>query len=44
MTNPAPSISRLFAAAFLAIAVAGLADRVATWRSAPTLAGGCSAW
>src|SRR5439155_926422 len=41
MTNPAPgrpspvpSISRLFAAAFLAIAVAGLADRVATWRSA----------
>src|SRR2546429_6565209 len=41
MTNPAPvrpspvpSISRLFAAAFLAIAVAGLADRIATWRSA----------
>src|SRR2546429_7815745 len=41
MTNPAPvrpspvpSISRLFAAAFLAIAVAGLADRLATWRSA----------
>src|SRR5438128_964233 len=41
MTNPAPgrpspvpSISRLFAAAFLAIAVAGLADRVATWRNA----------
>src|SRR2546425_4118095 len=41
MTNPAPgrpspvpSISRLFAAAFLAIAVAGLADRVATWRGA----------
>src|SRR5881275_345210 len=41
MTNPAPvrpspvpSISRLFAAAFLAIAVAGLAERVAIWRSA----------
>src|SRR5256885_5830780 len=41
MTNPAPlrpspvpSISRLFAAAFLPIAVAGLADRIATWRSA----------
>src|SRR2546429_3077448 len=41
MTNPAPvrpspvpSISRLFAAAFLAIAVAGLADRIAIWRSA----------
>jgi len=32
--SPVPSISRLFAAAFLAIAVAGLADRVATWRSA----------
>ena len=29
-----PSISRLFVAAFLAIAVAGLADRYATWRSA----------
>src|SRR5256712_5757634 len=41
MTNPAPgrpspvpSISRLFAAAFLAIAVAGLADRIATWQAA----------
>src|SRR3989441_421755 len=41
MTNPAsvrpppvPSISRLFAAAFLAIAVAGVADRIATWQSA----------
>src|SRR5216117_753562 len=32
--SPVPSISRLFAAAFLAIAVAGLADRVAIWRSA----------
>src|SRR5438874_6224572 len=32
--SPVPSISRLFAAAFLVIAVAGLADRVATWRSA----------
>jgi signal transduction histidine kinase/HAMP domain-containing protein len=32
--SPVPSISRLFAAAFLAIAVAGLADRIATWRSA----------
>src|SRR2546422_125899 len=31
---PVPSISRLFAAAFLAIAVAGLAERVAIWRSA----------
>src|SRR5207249_64444 len=31
---PVPSISRLFAAAFLVIAVAGLADRVAIWRSA----------
>ncbi len=30
----APSISRLFATAFLAIAVAGLADRVATWQAA----------
>src|SRR5713101_2165718 len=30
----APSFSRLFAVAFLAIAVAGLADRVATWQSA----------
>ncbi len=29
-----PSISRLFAAAFLAIAVAGLADRFAVWQSA----------
>jgi signal transduction histidine kinase len=29
-----PSISRVFAAAFLAIAVALVADRVATWRSA----------
>jgi len=29
-----PSISRLFVAAFLAIAVAGLADRYATWRNA----------
>src|SRR2546422_859393 len=32
--SPVPSISRLFAAAFLAIAVAGLAERVAIWRSA----------
>ena len=32
--SPVPSISRLFAAAFLAIAVAGLADRIAIWRSA----------
>ncbi len=31
---PVPSISRLFAAAFLAIAVAGLAERIAIWRSA----------
>jgi len=41
MTNPVPlppsrvpSISRLFAAAFLAIAVAGVADGIAIWRSA----------
>jgi signal transduction histidine kinase len=41
MTNPVPlppsrvpSISRHFAAAFLAIAVAGLADGIAIWRSA----------
>jgi len=32
--SPVPSISRLFAAAFLAIAVAGLADGIAIWRSA----------
>ena len=32
--GPVPSISRLFAAAFIAIAVAGLADRIAIWRSA----------
>jgi len=32
--SPVPSISRLFAAAFLVIAVAGLADRIAIWRSA----------
>src|SRR3989449_6376489 len=32
--SPVPSISRLFAAAFLAIAVAGLAERVTIWRSA----------
>src|SRR5256885_14249157 len=32
--SPVPSISRLFAAAFLAIAVAGLAERVAILRSA----------
>src|SRR5256884_456981 len=32
--SPVPSISRLFAAAFLAIAVAGRAERVAIWRSA----------
>jgi signal transduction histidine kinase len=32
--SPVPSISRLFAAAFLAIAVAGLAERIAIWRSA----------
>src|SRR5256884_2332263 len=31
--SPVPSISRLFAAAFLAIAVAGLAERVACWRT-----------
>ena len=30
----APSISQLFAAAFIVIAVAGLADRIAVWRSA----------
>ncbi len=30
----APSISQLFGAAFIVIAVAGLADRVAVWRSA----------
>jgi len=29
-----PSISRLFAAAFVAIAVAGLAERIAVWQSA----------
>src|SRR2546425_9882978 len=32
--SPFPSISRLFAAAFLVIAVAGLAERIAIWRSA----------
>src|SRR3977135_1352492 len=32
--SPVPSISRLFATAFLAIAVAGLADRIAIWQSA----------
>ncbi len=32
--SPVPSISRLFAAAFLAIAVAGLAERIAIWRNA----------
>src|SRR4029077_21192621 len=30
----APSISQLFAAAFIIIAVAGLVDRIAMWRSA----------
>lgn len=30
----APSVSQLFAAAFLAIAVAGLADRIAIWHNA----------
>ena len=30
----APSISQLFGAAFIVIAVAGLADRIAVWRSA----------
>jgi signal transduction histidine kinase len=30
----APSISQLFAAAFIVIAVAGLVDRIAVWRSA----------
>src|SRR5207253_8316160 len=29
-----PSISRLFAVVFLAIAIAGLADRIAVWQSA----------
>src|SRR2546429_8366615 len=30
----APSISQLFGAAFIVIAVAGLADRITVWRSA----------
>ena len=30
----APSISQLFGAAFIVIAVAGLADRIAVWRNA----------
>src|SRR5881296_1471191 len=32
--SKAPSVSRLFAVAFVAIAIAGLADRIAIWRSA----------
>ena len=32
--SPVPSISRLFAAAFLVIAIAGVADQIAIWRSA----------